>query len=282
MRNWRRTSLVAAGAITSGMLLTYDVRATEWLVAQAPQPSQLEQPSDLERPSGLEQPSGLTTPPRNTRPRIRRSTDRNRTQRESRTQRNRSNRFNRRSTDERRIPVDPVPFPEQLPRRRATQPQRTIPRIPNSFPSPLTGISGQIVIAPICSVTATASECVPRPYQGTIKVMPISRDRAFTLSTDPQGLFQARLDPGVYIIQPESNEFPAGTSQTVTVVEGMMRSTRIDFQGYRSLPPQTPGQITRTAGQPFPQGVGQNPQPPGGQALRPTQPQVLPNGFLRF
>jgi hypothetical protein len=132
---------------------------------------------------------------------------------------------------------------------------------------------------------------VIRPYQGQVKIMPTSRDRTFRLSTDEQGQFQARLGPGVYIVQPDSTDFPVGTSQTITVVEGMMRTIRMDFQGYVRPQPGVTGQSTQARqpgqfgqpgqpgqfgqpGQPFPQATTRPSTPPA--------PQLQPNGFLKF
>lgn len=292
MNRRTRLSAIAASVTLSGLILSHEVEAREWLLAQAkpqsqPQPSSAQSQSSGQSSSGQsspgqssgQSPSGqpssgqsssgqsssgqpvlrqpVLSPPASGSSTLRRQDPFNRYS----TQRN--------SVRSRRFPIEPVPMPDERRMPIDLAPKKTLPRIPDSFASPSTGIMAQVIVSPICSIaSSTTSNCVARPYQGELKVMPISGDRQFRVSTDQRGQLQLRLSPGVYVIRPTSSDFPAVTSQTVTVINGMMRSMRIEFQGYpkpQPLPAPLPGQTnpgTPTAQPPL--------QPPSG-----WQPSVI-------
>ncbi|GAP97116.1 hypothetical protein [Leptolyngbya sp. NIES-2104] len=142
----------------------------------------------------------------------------------------------------RRIPIDPVPMPgergQPLPALPATPDLRTMPGSGAALNS---GISGRITLTPICSISAPAASCAPRPYTGFIKISTAGRDRVIRLYAGEGGAFQLRLAPGQYVIEPEGSNFPIGTRQPFTVVSSVMRQMEFNFQG-------TPS----TAAAPFP------------------------------
>lgn len=289
----RRTRLqtITAGFILSGLLLSHQAQAREWLLAQAQpqkQPQSQKQPPSQPNPAqpkpqqspppglgvpAVVQPNQAKPSPRERRqnPFYRYSTPRNQGGRTT-------NRINGR---DRQFPLDPVPMPDERRMPIETEPKKTIPRVPNSFAPPSTGILARVVVTPLCSIASSNQDCVTRPYQGELKVTTISRDRQFRVSTNTQGQLQLRLDPGVYVIQPTSPDFPAATSQTVTVISGMMRSMNLEFQSQtkpqplpktppRPLPGQTLEEVSgQTPGQPLPQ---QPLRPPGST----WQPSVVP------
>lgn len=273
MNRKTRLPAIAASVTLSGFILSHEVQAREWLLAQAPPQNQPQPNSAQSQPSSGQSSTGqpssgqpssgqpalsqpVLSPPTSGSPTLRRQDPFNRYS----TQRN--------SVRTRRIPIDPVPMPDERRMPIDLEPPKTLPRIPDSFASPSTGIMAQVMVIPICSIASSTGNCVARPYQGELKVMPISGDRQFRVSTDQRGQLQLRLSPGVYVIRPNSTDFPAVTSRTVTVINGMMRSMRIDFQGYpkpQPLPAPLPGQTnpgTPTAQPPL--------QPPSG-----WQPSVI-------
>lgn len=132
----------------------------------------------------------------------------------------------------RRVPIDPVPMPGDF---RAPLPELPQPpdirTLPGTASTPISGISGKVSLTPLCSVTAPTSACQIRPYIGSLKISSVARDRVLRLNTDPDGLFQIRLIPGMYVVEPDSPNFPIGTSQTITVIDNVLRQMEFNFQG---------------------------------------------------
>jgi hypothetical protein len=138
----------------------------------------------------------------------------------------------RRGIGVRRVPIEPVPMPGDRPRPLPALPAAPdIRNIPGTPTTPISGISGRVNLTPICSVTAPSSSCTVRPYVGTLKISNISRSQIIRAATDPTGTFQVRLEPGMYVVEPDSTNFPLGTSQTITVVANVMRQAEFNFQG---------------------------------------------------
>lgn len=139
----------------------------------------------------------------------------------------------------RRIPIEPVPMPGDvrppLPALPATPDIRTMP---NSDASVLSGIAGKVIITPICSFTAPATSCVARPYAGPIKIYTAARDRVYRTFADDQGAFRLRLLPGQYVVEPDSPNFPIGTTQTFSVISSVVRQMEFNFQ--TATPPTSP------------------------------------------
>lgn len=132
----------------------------------------------------------------------------------------------------RRIPIEPVPMPgdrpQPLPALPATPDIRTMPGSAASLSS---GISGRITLTPICSISAPAASCTPRPFAGFVKISTAARDRVIRLYVGEGGTFQIRLTPGQYVVEPEGANFPIGTRQTFTVISSVMRQMEFNFQG---------------------------------------------------
>lgn len=159
----------------------------------------------------------------------------------------------------RRIPIDPVPMPGDA---RAPLPELPRPldirTLPGSPVTPISGISGKVMFTPICPVTAPSASCRVRPYTGALKITTVARDRVTRLATDPEGLFQIRLTPGMYVIEPDSPDFPIGTSQTITVLNNVMRQMEFNFQGNLAAVGATLPPIRTAPGAP---GIGTAPAP---------------------
>ncbi len=145
-----------------------------------------------------------------------------------------------------RVPIDPVPMPGEarrpLPELTKTPDIRTMEGSDSAI---LSGISGKVILTPICSVTAPSSTCLARPYTGALKISTLNRDRVIRLAADEQGAFRLRLSPGLYVLEPDASDFPIGTGQTFTVVSSVVHQMEFNFQG--AVQTATPGAIQRTA-----------------------------------
>lgn len=125
-------------------------------------------------------------------------------------------------------------------------------------------VTGQVTLTPICSIVGPSTDCQSRPYEGSFKITTIAGDRTIRVNSDNKGTFQAQLSGGTYMIQPEGNQFPIGSRQTFTVVDGARRSLQLDFRGIASAQPNQRPQQSQTD-----QSQTQTAQPQPGQS--PTQ-----------
>ena len=84
------------------------------------------------------------------------------------------------------------------------------------------GIEGQVFIGPMCPVVQVGQECPDEPYQAILTVNNSKGERIVQVQTDENGLFKIPLEPGEYILHPESpNVMPFAAEQTVFVEDGM-------------------------------------------------------------
>ncbi|MBW4418296.1 MAG: hypothetical protein KME13_03595 [Myxacorys californica WJT36-NPBG1] len=120
--------------------------------------------------------------------------------------------------------------PFQLPPRRR-QPQPKIRRYEPTPTGAVGGIRGQVTVKPICSVVSV-TDCVARPYVGTLNVVSLDRTQRVRIRTDNQGEFQLQLLEGIYIIEPETGSFPALSQRTVRIVSGAIREEEFAFDSY--------------------------------------------------
>ncbi|BAU13626.1 hypothetical protein LEP3755_41660 [Leptolyngbya sp. NIES-3755] len=136
----------------------------------------------------------------------------------------------------RRIPIEPVPMPgdrpQALPPLPATPDLRTMPGPSGG----LSGVAGRITLTPICSISAPAAACTPRPYTGMVKISTAARDRVIRLFVGEGGEFRLALAPGMYVVEPDGTNFPIGTRQTFSVVSSVMRQMEFNFQGTVTTP----------------------------------------------
>jgi len=80
------------------------------------------------------------------------------------------------------------------------------------------GIEGQVFIGPICPVVQVGQECPDQPYQATLSVTSPKGERIVQVQTDEEGRFKIPLQPGEYILHPESpNVLPFANDQAVIV-----------------------------------------------------------------
>ena len=87
------------------------------------------------------------------------------------------------------------------------------------------GIEGQVLVGPMCSVVQQGQECPDQPFQSTLTV--INRDG---VQSDEQGRFQVSLVPGEYILHPESpNGLPFAGDQSFMVETGSYTQITVHY-----------------------------------------------------
>ena len=86
-------------------------------------------------------------------------------------------------------------------------------------PEPVnSGIEGQVFIGPVCPVVQEGQECPDRPYQAALSVTSPKGKRIVQVQTDEDGRFRIPLEPGEYILHPESpNQLTFASDQNVIV-----------------------------------------------------------------
>ena len=87
--------------------------------------------------------------------------------------------------------------------------------------STASGVEGQVFIGPVCPVVQQGQECPDQPYQATLVVNNLSGSEVTKVQTDTEGRFKISLEPGEYILHPESpNVMPFAGEQNFTVAAG--------------------------------------------------------------
>ena len=66
------------------------------------------------------------------------------------------------------------------------------------------GIEGQVFIGPICPVVQVEQPCPDKPYQATLTVNNSNGRKIVQVQTDEAGWFKIPLEPGEYVLHPES------------------------------------------------------------------------------
>ena len=83
------------------------------------------------------------------------------------------------------------------------------------------GIRGQALAGPQCSVEIAGSPCPPLPYEGTVIATDVESGAEYDVATDAEGRFELSLEPGTYEVSIVSNSSPPfAKPQTVTVESG--------------------------------------------------------------
>ena len=87
-----------------------------------------------------------------------------------------------------------------------------------SIPEIDSGVEGQVLIGPMCPVVQEGQECPDQPYQAALTVNSLDGRKIAQVQTDEEGRFKIPLEPGEYILHPESpNVMPYASEQTLTV-----------------------------------------------------------------
>jgi hypothetical protein len=93
------------------------------------------------------------------------------------------------------------------------------------------GITGKVLVGPMCPVMIEGQECPDQPYQATLTVNNLEGREIVQFQTDEQGNFSVSLAPGEYILHPETPKdapLPFAEEQRFTVREGVY--TRLTVQ----------------------------------------------------
>jgi hypothetical protein len=87
------------------------------------------------------------------------------------------------------------------------------------------GIAGDVILQPVSPVERPGSSN-SRPYQAMIGVVDTAGRIIAEVRSDAHGRFDIVLEPGTYVVRPESAAiYPHAPAQTVTVADG--RFTRV-------------------------------------------------------
>lgn len=96
--------------------------------------------------------------------------------------------------------------------------------------STTSGVEGQVFIGPVCPVVQEGQECADRPYQATLIVNNSNGREIVKVQTDEQGRFKIPLEPGEYILHPESpNVMPYAAEQVFVVEAGRFTQVNITY-----------------------------------------------------
>jgi hypothetical protein len=102
-----------------------------------------------------------------------------------------------------------------------------------SFHSPApreSGIEGQVLIGPMCPVAQQGQACPDQPYQATLTVNSPSGGMIVRFQTDGQGHFRIPLEPGQYILHPESLiGIPFAADQAIVVGAGHYTQILVNY-----------------------------------------------------
>ena len=85
------------------------------------------------------------------------------------------------------------------------------------------GITGKVLVGPMCPVMIEGQDCPDQPYQATLTVTSLDGRKVAQFETDKDGNFNLPLAPGEYILHPESPQgmpLPFAEEQSFTVSPG--------------------------------------------------------------
>jgi hypothetical protein len=101
---------------------------------------------------------------------------------------------------------------------------------PTATPTPSSGLEGQVLIGPMCPVVQAGTPCPDQPYQATLHIADDRGQLVAEVETDALGVFRVPLDPGGYVIQPQSPDgFTYAADQPVTVTVNTFTSVTITY-----------------------------------------------------
>jgi hypothetical protein len=85
------------------------------------------------------------------------------------------------------------------------------------------GVTGRVLLGPMCPVVIEGQEYPDQPYQATLTVNSLNGRKIVRFQTDKQGNFTVPLSPGEYILHPEAPQnapLPIAEEQRFTVFPG--------------------------------------------------------------
>jgi hypothetical protein len=92
-------------------------------------------------------------------------------------------------------------------------------RIPDPAEPTNSGIVGHVTLGPACPVVRAEDPCPDKPYQATLTILSADgKTKIFQFQTGSDGYFKVSVDPGQYILHPESpNVMPHANDMPFTV-----------------------------------------------------------------
>jgi len=91
------------------------------------------------------------------------------------------------------------------------------------------GIEGEVVLRPVSPVEWPGM-LNQRPYEALIGVADEAGRVVAGIRSGPDGRFRIILEPGTYVLHPESDAmYPQAPAQTVTVMKGQFTPVRIIY-----------------------------------------------------
>ena len=92
------------------------------------------------------------------------------------------------------------------------------------------GIEGNVLIGPNCPVVQQGQDCPDKPYQAALTINNPDGRMVAQVKTDEMGHFKIPLDPGEYILHPETpNMIPFASEQTFTVNSGKFTKVTVTY-----------------------------------------------------
>ena len=92
------------------------------------------------------------------------------------------------------------------------------------------GISGLVLLGPLCPVVSPDNPCPDQPYQAHIDVYE-GGHRVTTVESGNDGVFRVGLEPGTYRLHPlsSSSPLPRAQDQDVTVPAGTWVDVTVSY-----------------------------------------------------
>ena len=91
------------------------------------------------------------------------------------------------------------------------------------------GIDGEVILRPVSPVERPGM-VNQRPYQAFIGVENGAGRAVAEVRSDPDGRFRIILEPGTYVLHPESDAiYPQAPAQTVTVIKDRFTPVRVTY-----------------------------------------------------
>ena len=92
------------------------------------------------------------------------------------------------------------------------------------------GAEGQVFTGPMCPVVQRGQACPDQPYQATLTFNSLRGEKVAQIQTDQAGHFKVSLEPGEYILHPESpNAMPFAGEQIFSVGPGRFTPLTVTY-----------------------------------------------------
>ena len=102
----------------------------------------------------------------------------------------------------------------------------------NFDPTPTldSGIVGKVTIGPMCPVQREDDPCPPQAYQATLTIVTKGGIDLGQIVTAEDGTFKVALQPGEYVLHPESpSVLPFAQEQAFTVLAGEYTEILVEY-----------------------------------------------------